>query len=278
MKQRAQHEAAEDDRQRQADRGGRQRQRQTHADSIGSPAHQHRHHDQQRRHRQILKQQHGETGAPDRQIEALALGEDGDDDGGRRHRQRRAQRQRRRRRLPQRQRQRAQQQRRQRDLRQAEAEHQTAHALEPLERQFEAHREEQEHHAERGDAVDRLDIGQRDPVEPRRVLREAPEPRRTQRHAGAEVAEHRADAHAEEQRRDNARRRQKQQRLLIDRQIEIAVHAASLVDKSGRATGQSSGARFRVSAWRPQAEASLRATRSNPDLGFAATAWSGLLR
>ncbi len=45
-----------------------------------------------------------------------------------------------------------------------------------------------------------------------------------ERHAREQVAEHRADAQAEEQRRDHARRHQEQQRLLVEGKINRLVH------------------------------------------------------
>ena len=73
-------------------------------------------------------------------------------------------------------------------------------------------------------AIDRVDIGQRQGVEPGRALGEPAKAERPQRDAGQQEAEHRADAQAEEQRRDDAGGRQKEQRLLVDARIEGRVH------------------------------------------------------
>jgi hypothetical protein len=112
-------------------------------------------------------------------------------------------------------------------LGEAEAEDQPAQPRQALERQFESHHEKKEHHAEGGDIVDRLDIGQREDTEPWTVLGKASQPVRTECGAGDEETENRRDAQPDEQRRDDACRRQKQQRLSIKRKIQrIAILVA----------------------------------------------------
>jgi hypothetical protein len=154
----------------------------------------------------------------------VAVGEHGNDEGGRGQRERRPDHQRRHRRLAEPEDDGAEQQRRQHDLGRAEPEHEPAHPGQPLERQFEAHHEQEEHDAERRDPVDRLDIGQRQRVEPGRARGESAEPERPERDARQQEAEHRADVQPEEQRRDDSRRDEKDQRLLVDGEIEGSVH------------------------------------------------------
>ncbi len=178
-----------------------------------------------RRDRQVLEQQDREADAAGGQIEAPALGQHRNDEGGRGQRQRRSDDDRRRQRLAEPEGDRAKQQRREHDLGGAQPEHQAPHALETLERQFEAHHEQQKHHAERRDAIDRLDIGERQGVEPRRARGEATQTGRPERDAGKHKTEHRTDAQAEEQRRDNPRGHKKEQRLLVDGKIDGGVHA-----------------------------------------------------
>ena len=85
--------------------------------------------------------------------------------------------------------------------------------------------------AEGGDPVDRLDIADGEGAEPRRLAGERAEAVGPERHAREQVAEHRADAQAEEQRRDDARRHQEQQRLLVEGKIESLVQGAPPVSR-----------------------------------------------
>ena len=204
-------------------------------------ARQHRHQHQQRRDREVLQQQRGEAQAADRRGEAFALGEHRNDDRGRRQRQSRADRRRRRGRPAERVGDEPQRQRGDDQLAEAEFEHQPAHALDALERQFEADGEQQHDDAEFGQPVDRLDVGQGERGKDGRALGELAEAERAEGDAGEQVAEHRADAQTDEQRRDHPRRDEEQQRFLIDAEVEGFVHrscrsrpAASLVDSLAR--------------------------------------------
>ena len=111
------------------------------------------------------------------------------------------------------------------DLRETEPEHQPAQALQTLEGKFEPHREEQHDDPEGREPIDRIDVGDREPVEPRRPRRQTSEARRAQRDAGQQIAEDGADVNAEKQRRDHARRDEEKQRLTIDRCV-CGVHGS----------------------------------------------------
>ena len=111
------------------------------------------------------------------------------------------------------------------DLRQSEPEHQPAQALQALERQFEPDREHQCDDAELREPVDRLDVGQRTPLSHGARAGEPAEAIGAEHDARQHVAEHRADAKAHEQRRHDAGRDQEQQRLAIDRDIALRLHA-----------------------------------------------------
>ena len=111
----------------------------------------------------------GETDAARRQIEPFALGQYRNDDRGRGQRERRADDESGGGRLPQARRRGAEQQRRQHDLRRGQGRTPGGASRQALERQFEPHHEQQEHHAESRDAADRLDIGQRQRVKPGRA-------------------------------------------------------------------------------------------------------------
>ncbi len=168
-------------------------------------------------------------------MKPLAFDQHGHDDRGRGHRERRADGQRRGRSEAEAPGEGAQDHRRDDDLRKAEPEHQPAHAPQSLERQLEPHREQQRDHAEGGDAVDRFDVD-REGAKPRRSPAERPEAVGPERDPRQQIAQHRTDAQPEEQRRDDARRHQEQQRLLVERKIDGLVHALSLVDSIGRAS------------------------------------------
>ena len=109
------------------------------------------------------------------------------------------------------------------DLPEPEPEHEPAHPPQPLERQFEPHGEQKRDDPERGELVDRLDID-RECAEPRRLLAERAEAVGAERDAREQKSEHRTDAQTEEQGRDDARRRQEEQRLLINRKVGRLVH------------------------------------------------------
>ena len=109
------------------------------------------------------------------------------------------------------------------DLPEPKPEHQPAHEPQPLERQFEPHGEEECDDAERGELVDRLDID-RECAQPGRLLAEPAEAVRSERDARQQISEHRTDAEAEEEGRDDARRRQEKQRLLVNRKVGRLVH------------------------------------------------------
>jgi len=98
-----------------------------------------------------------------------------------------------------------------------------AHALESLKRQLEAHREHKRDDAERGNAVNRIDID-RKRVQPRRLEVNGAEGVGSERDASEQITQHRTDAQPEEQRRNHARRHQEQQRLLVDREVDLLVH------------------------------------------------------
>ena len=170
MEQRPQHEAADDDHRGERQRGRRQGQGEARAEALDAPAGEHRRQNQQRRDREILKQQDGETEPPDRRAQPLFLGQHRNDDRGRGERQGRADHQRRRRLLPERIGGGAERQGGDDDLREAEPEHQAPHALEALERELQTDGEKQNDDAEGGEPVDRVDIGQRQGVEPGRLL------------------------------------------------------------------------------------------------------------
>ena len=216
---------------------GRDRQGEAEPKPVLLAADQHRHHEQQRRDRQILEQQDRETDAAGGEIEAFALGQHRNDDRGRGQRERRADDQRRGWRLAQPESDGAEQQRREQRPAPAQPEHQAPHARQALERQFEPHHEQQEHDAERGDAVDRLDIGQRQRVEPGRAGDETPEAERAEGDARQQKAQHRTDAQAEEQRRDDPRRHKEQQRLLVDGKIDGRIHARLRLRRSRQVAG-----------------------------------------
>ena len=186
-------------------------------------------HHEQRRDRQILKEQHRETRPAGGGMEPLAFDQHGHDDRGRGHRERRADGQRRGRSEAEAPGEGAQDHRRDDDLRKAEPEHQPAHAPQSLERQLEPHREQQRDHAEGGDAVDRFDVD-REGAQPRRSPAERPETVGPERDPRQQIAKHRTDAQPEEQRRDYARRHQEQQRLFVEGKVDGLVHVGSVID------------------------------------------------
>ena len=199
-------------------------------------------HHQKRRDREILEEKHREARAADRRAEPLALDQDRDHDRGRRHAERGGDDQRGGRRETESRRRRGEDERGDDDLAQPQAKHQPPHETDSLERQLEAHREQQRDDAERGDPVDRLDIADGDGAEPRRPGAERAEAERSQRHPAEQIAEHRADAQAEEQRRDAARHRQEQQRFSVEIEVECLVHGlrrrppTTLIDSSAGAS------------------------------------------
>ena len=162
-------------------------------------------------------------------MKPLAFDQHGHDDRGRGHRERRADGQRRGRSEAETPGDCAQDQGRDDDLSKPEPENQPAHAPQSLERQLEPHREQERHHAEGGDAVDRFDVD-RKRAKPRRSPAERPEAVGSERDPRQQIAQHRTDAQPEEQRRDDARRHQEQQRLLVKGKVDGLVHALSLVD------------------------------------------------
>ena len=143
------------------------------------PPRKRRRHDEQRRDREVLEQEHREARAADRRAEPLALDQHRDDDrrrgdaerggddqrGGRREAERRP-------------RSRSAPRMVTDDLAEPEPEHQPPHAPDALERQFEAHGEQEHDDAEGGDPVDRLDIADGEGAEPRRLAGRARRGRR----------------------------------------------------------------------------------------------------
>ena len=189
VEQRPQHHTADNNDGRERQRGGRQRQGEALDQIAAHPAAgEQRHHHQQRRDGEILQEQRREAQPTDWRAEPLAFGQHRNDDRGRGQRQRRADRRRRRRRLAERIGRQPERPRAQDELRQAEFEHQPPHALEALEREFEADGEEQDDDAEFGEMADRFDIGQRQRREPWRALGELTQAERPERDASQQKA------------------------------------------------------------------------------------------
>ena len=224
MEERPQRQPAEDDQGGQDKRRRNERGQELPREAAVARGRQRAGHDEQRRDREILKQQHRQTCAAGARMKPFALDQHRNDDRGRRHGQRRPDRERRRRAKAEAPGGGGENQRRHDDLREAQPEHQMAHAPEPLERQLEPHGEHERDDAKGGDPVDRLDID-RKRAQPRRLLRDRAEAIGSKRDAGEQVAQHRTDAQPEEQRRDHARRHQEQQRLLVDRKVDRLVHS-----------------------------------------------------
>ncbi len=95
----------------------------------------------------------------------------------------------------------------------ADAEDQPAHPPEPAERQFQPDREEQQDDAELGERLDRMGVGDRDVVEPGRLLAELAEPERPDQHADQDEADDRADPEAGEGRDDDPGRAEDHERV-----------------------------------------------------------------
>ncbi len=135
--------------------------------------------DQQRNHRQVLEQQHAHDLPAVRRIELHAFGQQLGQDRGRGHGNRPAERQRR---CPGQVRQHGQRQHQRgghEDLREPQPEDDALHAVQARQRELEADREHQEHHAELGQVA--RSLGVRDQVQGVR----------TQRRPDQDVAEHR---------------------------------------------------------------------------------------
>ncbi len=239
-KERPERNAPEDDQRRERQCGWDERAEKRPAEPPLVSAREGARHHEKGRDREILKEQHGEARAADRSAEPLALDEDRDHDRRRGHGERRADRRRGSRGQAEHPGDRAERQRRNDDLPKPEPEHQPAHPPQPLERQFEPHGEQKRDDPERGELVDRLDID-REGAEPRRLLAQRAKAVGAERDAREQKSEHRTDAQAEEQGRDDARRRQEEQRLLVNRKVGRLVHfevsgagaEPSLVDSNG---------------------------------------------
>ena len=224
MKQRPQHQTPEHDDDADRERGGRDGQREPDREIALRAERQHGDHEQQRRDREVLKQQNREAEAPDRRRQQLVFGQHGNDDRRRGQGKSGAEDERRRGLLAEQRRRPGDRRRADDDLRETEPEHQPAQALQTLEGKFEPHREEQDDDPEGREPIDRHDVGERESVEPRRPRRQTSEARRAQRDAGQQIAQDRADVNAEKQRRDHARRDEEKQRFTIDRCVVRGVH------------------------------------------------------
>ena len=218
-----QRETAENNKGGQRQRGRRKRREELPREAAFARSRQRAGHDKQGRDRQILKQEHRQTRASGGRMKPFALDQHRNNDRSRRHGQRRPDRERRWGAKAQAPSSGSQNQRRHDDLREAQPEHQMAHAPEPLERQLEPHREHERDDAKGGDTVDRLDID-RKRTEPGRLPCDCAQTVGSERDACEQVTQDRTDAQPEEQRRDHARRHQEQQRLLIDRKVDRLVH------------------------------------------------------
>ncbi len=192
----------------QQDRGERERrldQRQhQRADDRCRLERQHRHQHQQRHHGEVLEQQDREGGAAGARDLLAALDQQLQHEGGRRQREPAADDDRGRHRKAARPGQQSDQRGGGEHLRAAEAEHQPAHHAQPLERQLEADREQQEGHAKLGQHPRR------------RRLVDQPERGGADQHAGREIAEDRADPQAPEQRHDHDGGEQEDQEVVKD--------------------------------------------------------------
>ena len=226
MEERPQGQPAEHDQGPQRQHGGNERLQEGGPQTAPAAARKGAGHHQKRRDGEVLEQEHGEGRAADRRPEPLALDEDGDDDRRRRHAERGADHQGGGRSEAEREGRCGERQRCDHDLSEAEPEHEPPHAPDALERQLDAHGEEERDHAKGGDPVDRRDIADREGGEPRRRAGKRAETVGPERHAREEIAEHRTDPQAEEQRRDHARRRQEQQRFLVEGKVQGLVQGA----------------------------------------------------
>ena len=149
--------------------------------------------EQQRDHRQVLEQQHRERGLAARRLQQVLLRERGEADGGRGHGDAHAGDHADHQRLAEQLRDARHRGDGDRHLYRAEAEDRAAQRPEALRVQFEADQEQQQHHAELGEVQHRL------------RLRDQAQAPGTDRHAGDEIAEHRAEAEPlEERHRDHA--------------------------------------------------------------------------
>ena len=93
-----------------------------------------------------------------------------------------------------------------------DAEHVAAQLPQPLQRQFEAEQEQQEHDAEFGQRLGALGIIEGDVLEEGKLRRQRAEPERPERQADEQKAEHGADAQPMQQRHDDAGRHQEYQK------------------------------------------------------------------
>ena len=215
MEQRPQQQPAGADDERQRGRRGQDGEQQS---LVQAPAQartaraEHRHHEQQGRDHQVLRQQHGEGGAAGRRSEPATFDQRRDDDGRRRQGESAADDEPGGARETQREnRDRAEGRGAGADLQRAEAEHQRAQAHQPFERQFETDHEQQEHHAElceRRDFLAVFDPQRREPRQPRHQCAHAPG---SDGDAGEQETDDRRDPYPAEQRHDDAGRRQEQQ-------------------------------------------------------------------
>ena len=203
MQHRAQDEApGEQDRGQRQDRL-EQRDRERGGDR-GRIEREHRHQDQERHHGKILEQQDREGGAPGDGDLLAALDEQLQHEGRRRQREPAADDDRGRHVHAQGPRERGDQRGREQHLRGAEPEHEAAHDAQPLERQLEADREQEERDPELCQHLRRRRLG------------DQPERLGADQRAGREIAEDRADPQAPEQRHDHDRREKEDQKVPED--------------------------------------------------------------
>ena len=196
------------------DRGNRDGDRLEHRPGGGDfAAAEQFHDDDDRHHHQVLEEEHAERDLPDRTGEAADVEEDLGDDRRRGQGERQADHQGKRRLGAERQSARHDRQRRRDDLDRADAEHIAAHRPQPVEGEFEADHEEQEHHAKLGERPDPLGIGEGDPAEPRQIADEMTEASGAERDACDQEPGNHAQAKPAEERHDDARGREEYEKL-----------------------------------------------------------------
>ena len=224
---RAQHRPSEHDDQRQRRGGLPQRRDQARGDGNVSLHGEDGDQQQDRHDGEILRQQDRERGAPARRCEPALAGQELDADGRGGEGEARTEDGGGSRLLAHQRDGEGQDERGDADLRHAEPEHLPPHRHQAGEGEFQADQEQQEHHAELGDARHVGGIDDRQPVERGDLVDERAEAERPQRGARSEIAQDRIDAEAADQRHHDAGRPQHDERVAVDRNVDGVRHRVS---------------------------------------------------
>ena len=184
---------------------------------------------QERRHRQVLRQQDREAGAARARVQPSLPGKHVDDDGGRRQRQARTDDERHRRLAAGKDHDCADHGCGEHDLQAAQSENQAAHRLQPLIGQLHADQEQQEHDAEVGEAGDVLGVDHGEPVQERELADKRTESQRTEDRAGYEIAEDGIEAEPAHQWNDDARSAEQDKGIAVDGNVDRRGHLSVFV-------------------------------------------------